>query len=260
MKNISERNEKSCMSSVSATREERVLNTTDVEKLRSLLLKNRPVFERFHIPINGDDLYNLLTAAVQKEIFSRFGYPVKDIDQDAIIRGIAEYLSADYRYGKVSSVCSPEELDVSFGILMTGQPGGGKSSIIAAIRRIISMLEMRDPSAPSTEIRELCLPVFTASDIARIFTTDSEAYDRITKKYALAIDDVGTEPMELLVYGNVYSPVKELMYRRYNDSAFTIISTNLNGEEFIDKYGSRIGDRIREMFRVFRFPDKTFRG
>lgn len=210
--------------------------------------------------MTGDDLYDLLTEAVRGEIYSRYGLPVKDNDQDMIIRGIAEYLSADYKYGGVSGECTPEEVDVSFGILMSGQPGGGKSSIIYALRKIFSILEMRDPSAPSTEIRELCLPIFTAPDIVNIFMSDRYMFDRICKRYILAIDDVGTESMEVLEYGNIYSPIKELLYRRYNDRGYTILSTNLSGEEFLEKYGSRIEDRSKEMFRVFRFPDKTFRG
>ena len=221
---------------------------------------NRPVFERFHVPINGDDLYGLLTAAVQKEIYSRFGHPIRDEEQDGIIRAIAEYISADYKYGKVSSLCPARDIDVSFGILMTGQPGGGKTSIMKALRSIISVLDLRDPSAPSTEIRDLCLPIITAPDIVRMFTSDKDRFDSICKKHILAIDDVGTESMEVLEYGNVYSPIKEVIYRRYNDRSFTILSTNLGGEEFFGRYGSRIEDRTKEMFRVFRFPGKTFRG
>ena len=92
-----------------------------------------------------------------------------------------------------------------------------------------------------------------------MFIQNKVKFDAICKKHIIAIDDVGTESLEVLQYGNLYSPIKELIYSRYNDHLFTILSTNLNKEEFADKYGSRIDDRTNEMFRVFKFPNKTFR-
>lgn len=186
-------------------------------------------------------------------------YPRYDIEQDAVIKNIADYLASDYVFGKVSENCALEQIDRTFGMLLTGQPGNGKSTLISALQKIISLLNMRDPSAPSTEIRDLCLPVYTAPQIVNIFTQNKIQFDQMCKKHILAIDDVGTESLEVLQYGNIYSPIKELIYSRYNDHLFTILSTNLNAIDFAEKYGSRIEDRTKEMFRVFKFPNKTFR-
>ena len=43
----------------------------------------------------------------------------------------------------------------------------------------------------------------------------------------LGIDDLGTEPSEVSDYGNVYTPVIDLLTKRYEEQLFTIITTNL---------------------------------
>lgn len=220
---------------------------------------NRPAFERFHIRMTGNNFYEVLKVAFENKVTSRYMYPRYDIEQDAVIKNIADYLASDYVFGKVSENCALEQIDRTFGMLLTGQPGNGKSTLILALQKIISLLNMRDPSAPSTEIRDLCLPVYTAPQIVNIFTQNKIQFDQMCKKHILAIDDVGTESLEVLQYGNIYSPIKELIYSRYNDHLFTILSTNLNAIDFAEKYGSRIEDRTKEMFRVFKFPNKTFR-
>lgn len=220
---------------------------------------NRPAFERFHIRMTGNNFYEVLKVAFENKVTSRYMYPRYDIEQDIVIKNIADYLASDYVFGKVSENCALEQIDRTFGMLLTGQPGNGKSTLILALQKIISLLNMRDPSAPSTEIRDLCLPVYTAPQIVNIFTQNKIQFDQMCKKHILAIDDVGTESLEVLHYGNIYSPIKELIYSRYNDHLFTILSTNLNAIDFAEKYGSRIEDRTKEMFRVFKFPNKTFR-
>ena len=238
---------------------EELLSSTDVEKLKSLLSMNQPAYTRFHIRTTGKELYEILKVAFVNQVRSRYMYPRFDEAQDRVLRTVAEYISADYVYGEISDKCTIEQIDRTFGLLFTGQPGNGKTTLIAALQKILNIIGMRDPSAPSTEIRELYLPVYTAPQIMNMFTQNKSKFDAICKKHIIAIDDVGTESLEVLQYGNIYSPIKELIYSRYNDHLFTILSTNLNKEEFADKYGSRIDDRTNEMLRVFKFPNKTFR-
>ena len=149
-------------------------------------------------------------------------YPHFDEEQDRVLRTVAEYISADYVYGEISDKCTIEQIDRTFGLLFKGQPGNGKTTLIAALQKILNIIGMRDPSAPSTEIRELYLPVYTAPQIINMFTQNKAQFDVICKKYIIAIDDVGTESLEVLQYGNLYSPIKELIYSRYNDHLFTI--------------------------------------
>lgn len=46
-------------------------------------------------------------------------------------------------------------------------------------------------------------------------------------KEILAIDDLGTEPREIIEYGNVLSPIIDLISYRYEHQLPTIIISNL---------------------------------
>ena len=65
----------------------------------------------------------------------------------------------------------------------------------------------------------------------------------------LGIDDLGTEPSEVLDYGNVYTPVIDLLTKRYEEQLFTVITTNLTPQQIREHYGDRIADRLNEMVK-----------
>ena len=69
----------------------------------------------------------------------------------------------------------------------------------------------------------------------------------------LFLDDVGVEPPTVKSWGNEYSPVVELLYYRYDLQKFTIITSNLTPDEFRQRYGDRVGDRLLEMFDAIQF-------
>ena len=68
------------------------------------------------------------------------------------------------------------------------------------------------------------------------------------------------EAASVKVWGNVISPVVELIYQRYDLQLFTIATSNLNTRQLAEKYGDRVGDRIREMFNVLAFNNESYRG
>ena len=81
----------------------------------------------------------------------------------------------------------------------------------------------------------------------------------LSRRNMLAIDDLGTEPVEIQDYGNHLSPVIDLLYKRYDEQLFTIITTNLTPKEIRERYGERIADRLNEMaFRIV-FDNDTYR-
>lgn len=67
---------------------------------------------------------------------------------------------------------------------------------------------------------------------------------------ALAIDDLGTEPVEVMDYGNIITPVINLLTKRYEAHLFTIVTTNLDPKEIHKRYGDRIADRLNVSFPV----------
>ena len=75
----------------------------------------------------------------------------------------------------------------------------------------------------------------------------------------LGIDDLGTEPKEYLVYGNIHTPIVKLLSSRYDSRLFTMITTNLTPTQICNYYGARIGDRLNEMMKIIVFPNNSYR-
>ena len=75
----------------------------------------------------------------------------------------------------------------------------------------------------------------------------------------LYIDDVGCEPSEVRFFGNVVSPLTDLLYFRYENRLMTIMTTNLTIEDIGNNYGPRIKDRMIEMFNRLGYKNKSYR-
>lgn len=76
----------------------------------------------------------------------------------------------------------------------------------------------------------------------------------------LFIDDVGTEPSTIKVWGNEVSPLVDLLYYRYDHRLFTLVTSNLIGDGDIERrYGLRIADRFAEMFDLLGFDNDSYR-
>ena len=75
----------------------------------------------------------------------------------------------------------------------------------------------------------------------------------------LGIDDLGTEPMEGLAYGNVYAPVIDLLTKRYDEQLFTFITTNLTPPKIREHYKDRIPDRLNEMVEKIIYSNDSYR-
>jgi DNA replication protein DnaC len=80
----------------------------------------------------------------------------------------------------------------------------------------------------------------------------SSRYDRDTRERwlganALVLDDLGTEYAD--AKGSFLTDLDELIDTFYGDRRPLVITTNLKAEDFRDRYGARIVDRIRESGR-----------
>ena len=79
----------------------------------------------------------------------------------------------------------------------------------------------------------------------------------------LAIDEVGEEPAEIISFGRVYTPVRDLLVERYKRQKLTIIATNLvntkDNPQLTEHYGARVVDRLREMMKIITFKNPSYR-
>ena len=98
-----------------------------------------------------------------------------------------------------------------------------------------------------------------ARHLTRLCKDNYGQWHNLCGQRMLAIDDLGTEPLEIIDYGNVYYPTTDMLTMRYDRQLFTIITTNLTPQEIREKYGDRIADRLNEMMVKIVFENPTYR-
>lgn len=99
----------------------------------------------------------------------------------------------------------------------------------------------------------------SAINLVKMYSDNPEQYKRMVSQELLFVDDLGTEPVNIKIYGNEFSPVTELLYNRYDWQRWTIVTSNLSDEQLKERYGTRIDDRLREMFDRILFQGNSYR-
>ena len=75
----------------------------------------------------------------------------------------------------------------------------------------------------------------------------------------MIVDDLGTEPREVMEFRNVYTPLIDLIATCYEEQPYTIFTTNLIPAQLEEKYGKRIVDRLNEMVEKVVFENESYR-
>ena len=107
------------------------------------------------------------------------------------------------------------------------------------------------------EEKTIGIRIIDAKDIAAYMKENARI--KICQEPMLAIEDMGREPTEVVDYGNITSPIIDLLEYRYNNQLFTFITTNLNTKDIRTKYDARIADRFNEMMKVIPFTNESYR-
>ena len=142
-----------------------------------------------------------------------------------------------------------------FGLLLAGTCGNGKTTTMRAVQSVVMLLNNTYYNRCGQGVGNRLLE---ARGIAQL--SDKTGTLNIYQTTPLLfIDDLGREPTEVMRYGNVTSPITELLEYRYNQRLTTIVTTNLEPSEIREKYGDRIADRFNEMFVVVRYTGASYR-
>lgn len=187
------------------------------------------------------DAYRLLYSAYKVEV-ERKGHTLQmDADTTRIVAEVARHLTG----------ASPN------GLLFCGTTGNGKTTLVLALQNAVAWLRGRGMLPPEQMRYDLdTVRMVEARHVAATYKVERARYHRIG---ILAIDDVGTEAVEVVDYGNVIEPITELIEARYARGLFTIITTNLTGQELRQRYGARVVDRMNEMMHVIVFKNSSYR-
>ena len=66
------------------------------------------------------------------------------------------------------------------------------------------------------------------------------------------------KPREVMEFGNVYTPLIDLISTRYEEQLYTIFTTNLTPTQLEEKYGKRIVDCLNEMVEKVVFENESY--
>lgn len=193
----------------------------------------------FKLPMMADEAEQYIRGAFEAQVELRGGTVEYDEMTTKNLRLVAETLAV---YGH------------KFGLLLAGTCGNGKTTTMRAVQSVVQLLNnTRYRSGERIGNRLL-----EAKEITGLSDKDGQlaVYKTVP---VLFLDDLGREPTEVLKYGNVTSPITELLEYRYNQRLTTIVTTNLEPSEVRQKYGDRIADRFNEMFVVVSYTGSSYR-
>lgn len=199
----------------------------------------------FRFPLKTEESYRLLYTAYAAEVQLRGRKLSMDAETTRVVAETARFLT------------SPQ--GIKTGMMFCGTCGNGKTTLMNAIGNSLEWMRNHDIFVDS-ENKDLYdyLTILDAKRIATDMKNDTVA-SKIKRNTLLGIEDMGREPAEVLDYGNVFSPIVDLLEYRYSSRLFTIITTNLTSSQIREKYGMRVADRLNEMLHVVVFRNTSFR-
>ena len=135
------------------------------------------------------------------------------------------------------------------GVTLVGSIGSGKTRRLEAICQAIGS-KVFGAGELMRMVREYQQKFGEDTGLKMALKTNKEEFSE-DKDHALAIDDIGKEPTEILSYGTRHDYMVEAIEERYKQWAsrkwITLFSTQMSPEEIRKRYPAHIADRIGEM-------------
>ncbi|MBE6908074.1 MAG: DNA replication protein DnaC [Ruminococcaceae bacterium] len=143
----------------------------------------------------------------------------------------------------------------SGNLLLSGDPGLGKTFLSASIARVVS-------DAGHSVVYDTASHIFSRFEAKKFNRDNGEEGDdadadtaRYLKCDLLIIDDLGTEMTTSFVQSTLY----QIVNSRLTSGRKTIISTNLNPDDLGARYGAAILSRIMGEYRILPFFGEDIR-
>jgi DNA replication protein DnaC len=199
---------------------------------------------RFPFPFEYEDYKALLTQSANILLERRRERNTFCIDErnEPVIRQLYLYLKLDSQF----------QGDMRKGIMLVGRYGSGKTLIMQALT------EMYNTVIRTYHLQRPLLAFIKSSDLLNeLKSKPVNAYSRLP----LIIDEFGREPKQIMDFGNLRSPMIELLCERYDNGTWTHGTSNftletLSGE---NQYGKMTGDRIKSMFNFIELEGESRR-
>lgn len=126
------------------------------------------------------------------------------------------------------------------GLLLSGDVGRGKSNIVMLFIPLIFY-----------HFHNKVVNVVQAEELASNFKN-------LRTKQFISVDDLGTETFKN-DFGEKYEPINKLINIAESEGKILFISTNLNSNEVMERYGLRTFDRINRLCYIIKFTGDSMR-
>ena len=193
-------------------------------------------FERFPFTLKNESCKSFLTKAYMKEagIDTLDGYAEEHISQ------VVDWLTSSDKWG----------------VMLMGTVGNGKTTMMNAT---VCLLQTAYANSRSKDGIKMTSKTFNepAKNITNAARKGTEFNNN--QYMVCTIDDMGEEPTEVMSFGNVITPITDIIEERYAKRQITIITTNLDANGIKNKYGERVADRLRQMVRIITFTNPSYR-
>ena len=140
-------------------------------------------------------------------------------------------------------------LDEGKGVTIIGSIGSGKTKRLEAICKALGY-HFLSAGELIRMVRECQQKFGEDTGLKMALKTNNVEFSEY-RDHALAIDDIGKEPPEVLAYGTRHDYMVEAIEERYKQWAdrkwITLFSTQMSPEEIRKRYPAHIADRIGEM-------------
>ena len=155
-----------------------------------------------------DDARVYLLAAYQAEVERRHKVFERNEYFDEQLNLIANYLTGGSK---------------KYGLMFCGLCGNGKTTWAKALQLLVSGLNLKNPTNNLYYVFPLC----NAKDLAMRSKGNYSDWRNVMRYQLMIVDDLGTEPREVMEFGNVNTPLIDLITTRYEEQLYTIFTTNL---------------------------------
>lgn len=206
--------------------------------------KKKNDIKRFVFPFEYEQYLQLLIQSANNIFEKRREKTTFIVDKynEKVIQQLYLYLRIDERF----------EGDLQKGIMLMGKYGCGKSIILESI------VEMYNTIIRELHIQRPLLKFIKSTDLLE---TLKEKSIKLFVLQPLVIDEFGREPKQIMDFGNLRSPVIELLCERYDNGAWTHGTTNFTFDTLYgeNQYGRMTGDRLKSMFNFIELKGDSRR-
>jgi len=199
---------------------------------------------RFVFPFSYEQYLQLLSESANTILEKRREKITFAIDKqnEPILKQLYWYLRFDNRF----------EGDLGKGIMLIGKYGCGKTVIMESVA-----------SMYNTVIRELHIqrPLLKFIKSTELLDTLKEKSIKSFSLFPLVIDEFGREPKQIMDFGNLRSPLIELLCERYDTGGWTHGTSNFTLDTLCqdNQYGKMTGDRLKSMFNFIELKGDSRR-